>query len=91
MILEYYLLTTQPDYTTLGRFVFVEHDHKTEKNFRQNPLFYDDKSCGDIACSSEWREDNNDVFFIKLEDAKPEEPIITANNKAKEFQPTIDH
>lgn len=51
--------------------------------------FYDDKFCGDIACSSEGREDNNDVFFIKLEDAKPEEPIITANNKAKGFGDVI--
>ena len=54
-----------------------------------NYCFYNDKSCGDIACSSGRREDNNDVFFIKLEDAKPEEPIITANNKAKGFGDVI--
>ena len=41
--------------------------------------FYNNKSCGDIACSSEQREDNNDVFFIKLEDveAKKFGDIIT--------------
>lgn len=54
-----------------------------------NYCFYNNKSCGNIACYSGKREDNNDVFFIKLEDAKPEEPIITANNKAKEFGDVI--
>ena len=49
--------------------------------------YYSDKSCFDISCND--RGSGNDVFFIKLEDAKPEEPIITANNKAKGFGDVI--
>ena len=48
---------------------------------------YSGKSCFGINCND--RGSGNDVFFIKLEDAKPEEPIITANNKAKKFGDVI--